>query len=66
MLYESEVLFVYAIIVTGGKQYKVNEGDIVFIEKLEAAEGETVTFDKVLSVAGVAHFGKCVKYKFGV
>ena len=51
MLYESEVLFVYAIIVTGGKQYKVNEGDIVFIEKLDAAEGETVTFDKVLSVS---------------
>ena len=41
----------YAIIVTGGKQYKVNEGDIVFIEKLDAAEGDTVTFDKVLSVS---------------
>ena len=48
---ESEVLFVYAIIETGGKQYKVSEGDIVFIEKLEAAEGETVTFDQVLSVS---------------
>lgn len=41
----------YAIIETGGKQYKVNEGDVVFIEKLEAAEGDTVTFDKVLSVS---------------
>ncbi len=51
MRYESEVLFVYAIIETGGKQYKVNEGDIVFVEKLDAAEGETVTFDKVLSVS---------------
>ena len=51
MLYESEVLFVYAIIVTGGKQYKVSEGDIVFIEKLTAEEGETVTFDQVLSVS---------------
>lgn len=40
----------YAIIVTGGKQYKVSEGDIVFIEKLEAAEGDTVTFDQVLAV----------------
>ena len=49
---ESEVLFVYAIIETGGKQYKVSEGDIVFIEKLEAAEGETYTFDKVLVVSG--------------
>ncbi|MBQ2686589.1 MAG: 50S ribosomal protein L21 [Clostridia bacterium] len=42
----------YAIIETGGKQYKVSEGDIVFIEKLEAAEGETYTFDKVLVVSG--------------
>lgn len=41
----------YAIIETGGKQYKVSEGDVVFIEKLEAAEGEAVTFDKVLVVA---------------
>ena len=42
----------FAIIETGGKQYKVNEGDIIFIEKLEAAEGEKVTFDKVLAVVG--------------
>ena len=41
----------YAIIVTGGKQYKVTEGDIVFIEKLDVAEGETVTFDQVLAVS---------------
>ena len=41
----------YAVIETGGKQYKVNEGDIVFIEKLEAEEGSSVTFDKVLAVA---------------
>ncbi len=47
---ESEVLFVYAIIVTGGKQYKVAEGDVVFVEKLGAADGETITFDKVLAV----------------
>ena len=38
----------FAIIVTGGKQYKVSEGDVVFIEKLEVEENETVTFDKVL------------------
>ena len=38
----------FAIIETGGKQYKVNEGDIVFIEKLDVAEGESVTFDRVL------------------
>ena len=41
----------YAVIETGGKQYKVSEGDVIFIEKLEAAEGEAVTFDKVLVVA---------------
>ncbi len=40
----------YAIIATGGKQYKVSEGDIITIEKLGAAAGETVTFDQVLAV----------------
>ena len=48
--FESEVLFVFAVIETGGKQYKVSEGDVVFIEKLEVNEGETVTFDKVLAL----------------
>jgi large subunit ribosomal protein L21 len=38
----------YAVIVTGGKQYKVSEGDTLFVEKLEAEEGSTVTFDQVL------------------
>ena len=38
----------YAVIVTGGKQYKVSEGDTLFIEKLEVEEGATVTFDQVL------------------
>ena len=42
----------FAIIETGGKQYKVTEGDVVFVEKLDANEGETVTFDKVLAVSG--------------
>lgn len=41
----------YAIFETGGKQYKVEQGDVVFVEKLTAAEGESVTFDKVLAVA---------------
>ena len=40
----------YAIVKTGGKQYKVQEGDTIFIEKLPAAEGDTVTFDEVLAV----------------
>ena len=38
----------YAIIETGGKQYKVQEGDVVFVEKLNAEEGDSVNFDKVL------------------
>lgn len=42
----------YAIIATGGKQYKVSEGDIITIEKLKAEEGETVTFDEVLAISG--------------
>ena len=41
----------YAVIVTGGKQYKVSEGDTLFIEKLEVEEGSTVTFDQVLMAA---------------
>ena len=40
----------YAIIATGGKQYKVSEGDIITIEKLGVDAGETVTFDQVLAV----------------
>ncbi|BCJ86027.1 50S ribosomal protein L21 [Effusibacillus dendaii] len=40
----------YAIVETGGKQYKVQEGDVLFIEKLAAEEGATVNFDKVLLV----------------
>lgn len=41
----------YAIIETGGKQYRVQEGDTLFIEKLEANQGDTVEFDKVLAVS---------------
>ena len=40
----------YAIIETGGKQYKVTEGDTLFIEKLEAEANAKITFDKVLAV----------------
>ncbi len=40
----------YAIIATGGKQYKVAEGDIIRVEKLGVGAGETVTFDQVLVV----------------
>ena len=40
----------HAVIVTGGKQYRVAEGDVIYVEKLEAEAGSTVTFDKVLCV----------------
>ena len=40
----------YAIIATGGKQYKVAEGDIIRVEKLGVEAGETYTFDQVLAV----------------
>lgn len=39
-----------AIIVTGGKQYSVKEGELVYIEKLDCEAGDTVTFDQVLAV----------------
>ena len=41
----------YAIIATGGKQYKVAEGDVIRVEKLGVEAGETVTFDNVLAVS---------------
>ncbi len=41
----------YAIIATGGKQYKVSEGDIITIEKLGVEAGEKVTFDQVIAVS---------------
>ena len=42
----------YAIIVTGGKQYKVEEGSEIFVEKHDAKEGDKVTFDSVVFVGG--------------
>ena len=41
----------YAIIATGGKQYKVSEGDVIRVEKLGAEAGSEVTFDQVLAVS---------------
>ncbi|MEX1197340.1 MAG: 50S ribosomal protein L21 [Pseudohongiellaceae bacterium] len=40
----------YAVIESGGKQHRVEEGEVLKLEKLEAATGETVSFDKVLMV----------------
>ena len=41
----------YAIIATGGKQYKVSEGDVIKVEKIDAEAGNTVTFDQVIAVS---------------
>lgn len=42
----------FAIIETGGKQYKVSAGDVLFIEKLDVEPGSTYTFDRVFAVSG--------------
>ena len=64
----------YAIIVTGGKQYKVAEGDTIYVEKLNAEDGSSIVFDNVVmvtdgdnlkvgapAVAGATVEGKVVK-----
>ena len=42
----------FAIIETGGKQYKVIEQDIIFVEKLDANEGDEIVFDSVKALSG--------------
>jgi len=41
----------YAIIATGGKQYKVSEGDVIKVEKLAGESGDAVTFDQVVAIS---------------
>ena len=55
----------FAVIETGGKQYKVAEGDVIFIEKLDVAEGETYTFDKVLALSKDGSFKSGAPYVEG-
>ena len=55
----------FAIIETGGKQYKVAEGDIIYVEKLDAAEGDKVTFDKVIALQNSAGFQTGAPYVVG-
>ena len=43
-----------AVIETGGKQYYIEEGSVIYVEKLDAEAGSTITFDKVLMANGVA------------
>ena len=50
-LSEREVLFMFAVIQTGGKQYKVIEQDIIFVEKLDANEGDEIVFDSVMALS---------------
>lgn len=45
-------LYVYAVVETGGKQYRVSEGDVINVELLNAAKGDTVVLDQVRLVAG--------------
>ena len=45
-----DVFMKHAVIVTGGKQYRVAVDDVVFVEKLPVEAGETVTFDQVLAI----------------
>lgn len=71
-----EVPRVYAIIATGGKQYRVSQGDTIFIEKLQAELDSTVTFPVLMlsgdtivagtpEVAGASVTGKVVKHGRG-
>ena len=46
----------YAVIKTGGKQYQVKEGDILFIEKVEGEDGAEINFGEVLAIGGEGNF----------
>ncbi len=46
----------YAVVETGGKQLRVSEGEVVWVERLDAAVGDQVVFDRVLCVAGDGRF----------
>ena len=65
-LYEREVLFVFAIFETGGKQYKVSEGDVVFIEKIDGDAESLVKFDRVLALSDDNGFKVGAPYVDGV
>ena len=55
----------FAIIETGGKQYKVTEQDIIFVEKLDCEEGAEIVFDKVVAVSNEAGFKAGAPYVDG-
>ncbi len=49
-IFRKRFIDMYAIIKTGGKQYRVSEGDVVYIEKLNVQPEETVNFNEVVAV----------------
>ncbi len=49
---EEVLVSMYAVFETGGKQFRVQKGEEIYVEKLDAEEGKTVTFDKVLLIGG--------------
>jgi len=46
----------FAVVATGGKQYKVSKGDVIQVEKIDQKEGETITLDKVLMIGDGSDF----------
>ncbi len=50
------MLFVFAVVETGGKQYKVNEGDSIFVEKLDCEDGAQIVLDRVLALSTAEGF----------
>ena len=55
----------YAILKTGGKQYKVSEGDVIYVEKLGVEDGATVSFDEVLVVGEGDSIRRSVRFRRG-
>ena len=55
-LYKREVQQMYAVIKTGGKQYQVKVGDVLFVEKLEGEAGTEIKFDQVLAIGDEGKF----------
>ena len=58
----------FAVIKTGGKQYRVEAGDVIVVEKLPVEENGAVTFDEVLMVGdkvGAPHRGRCHRHRRG-
>ena len=55
----------YAVISTGGRQYRVNKGDVICVEKLDAEAGQSVDFDKVLLIEGDGRFDVGAPYLEG-